>query len=458
MNPPLLLIEDMPSLQMVYEAVLRKAGFEVTSAGTAAEGFSKFREVSPDVVLLDLMLPDRSGLSLMSELLEASPNVRVIVITANGSINKAVEAMRAGAFEFLVKPFDEARLIAAIENAQAQAGLPRPPVEKDIETGRFEGFIGTSPQISEVYRKINSIRGSMATVFISGESGTGKEVCAQAVHATSTRARGPFVPLNCGAIPSDLLESEVFGHLKGSFTGAIADKIGAAGAADGGTLFLDEICEMDLNLQTKLLRFLQTSTIQPVGSVAARKVNVRIICATNRDPYEEVKAGRFREDLFYRLHVVPIHLPPLRDRGDDVIEIAEDLLKTFALEEGRAFKEIAPEVKAMFRKLPWPGNVRQLLNVLRNVVVLNEGDVVMPTMLPLEILHLSEAEGQATSPAPARVQPEMLQGLIGRPLAEIERFVIEETIAQEGGSVQRAARVLDVSPSTIYRKREAWLH
>jgi len=457
MTPPLLLIEDMPSLQMVYEAVLRKAGFAVTSAGTAEEGRAKFTAIEPDVVLLDLRLPDRCGLSLMDELLETSPNVRVIVITANGSINKAVEAMRAGAFEFLVKPFDEARLIAAIENAQAQAGLPRPQIEQDIAGNRFHGFIGSSPEIRDVYRKISSIQGSMATVFVSGESGTGKEVCAQAVHKTSTRAKGPFVPLNCGAIPSDLLESEVFGHLKGSFTGAIADKIGAAGAANGGTLFLDEICEMDLNLQTKLLRFLQTSTIQPVGSATARKVNVRIICATNRDPYEEVKAGRFREDLFYRLHVVPIHLPPLRDRGEDVIEIAEGMLKTFAVEENRAFRSLSDEVKELFRRLPWPGNVRQLLNVLRNVVVLNDGAIVLPTMLPLEILHLSENEETAPPhPIAANDTSEPLKGLIGRPLAEIERFVIEETIAQQGGSVQRAARVLDVSPSTIYRKRDAW--
>lgn len=459
MTLPLLLIEDMPSLQMVYQAVLKKAGFGVVCAGTAAEGMKKFRASRPKVVLLDLMLPDRDGLDLMREMLDMDDTVRVIVITANGSVNKAVEAMRAGAFEFLVKPFDEARLISVIENAQALARISPENSIQNIETGdRFHGFIGDSPGMRDVYHKIGSINRSMATVFISGESGTGKEVCAQAVHATSVRAQGPFVPLNCGAIPADLLESEVFGHLKGSFTGAIADKIGAAGAADGGTLFLDEICEMDMNLQTKLLRFLQTSTIQPVGSVTPRKVNVRIICATNRDPYDEVKNGRFREDLFYRLHVVPIHLPPLRDRGEDVIGIADKMLKDFAFEEDKNFREIEPDVKDLFRRLPWPGNVRQLLNVLRNVVVLNEGRVVTMTMLPLEILHLSE-EDAGFSPVTASAEVALRQEfgvLIGRSLAEIERFVIEETIARNGGSVTKAARVLDVSPSTIYRKREAW--
>jgi DNA-binding NtrC family response regulator len=459
MSAPLLLIEDMPSLQMVYEAVLRKAGFHVTSAGTAAAGLERFKSDLSQIVLLDLMLPDLCGLQLMTQLLKINPAARGIVITANGSVNKAVEAMRGGAFEFLVKPFDENRLINVIENAQAESGhLPVGAVDARIDDGQFHGFIGASPVMQEVYRKVRSISRSMATVFISGESGTGKEVCAQAVHETSTRARGPFVPLNCGAIPADLLESEVFGHLKGSFTGAIADKQGAADAADGGTLFLDEVCEMDLNLQTKLLRFLQTSTIQPVGSATARKVNVRIICATNRDPCEEVKRGRFREDLFYRLQVVPIHLAALREREEDVILIAAHMWKVFAAGEGRRFDEIDEAVKDLFRKLPWPGNVRQLLNVLRNVVVLNDAARITTTMLPMEILHLSEDE---VLPEPIAMQANRtgffgLGDMIGRPLAEIERMVIEETIAQNGGSVSRAARVLEVSPSTLYRKRETW--
>jgi len=456
MDKPVLLIEDTPSMQMVYQAILRKGGFRVETAGTAEEGLAKFRDVQPSVVLLDLMLPDRCGIELMADLFKLCPEVRVVVITANGSINKAVEAMRAGAFEFLVKPFDENRLISSVENAFADIGSgPMPPFPEIGSSEAFHGFIGSSTQMREVYSKITSISRSMATVFISGESGTGKEVCAQAIHETSTRARGPFVPLNCGAIPSDLLESEVFGHLKGSFTGAIADSVGAAGSADGGTLFLDEICEMDLNLQTKLLRFLQTSTVQPVGAVRARKVNVRIICATNRDPYEEVQKGRFREDLYYRLHVVPIHLPRLSERGEDIIEIAEKMLLKFAKEEGRKFKTLDEDVKALFRRLPWPGNVRQLLNVLRNVVVLNDAQSVTVTMLPLEFLHLGE-EIDTAPPAVSQAASALVAPLIGRPLAEIERIVIEETLKLEKGSVSRAARVLDVSPSTLYRKLESW--
>jgi DNA-binding NtrC family response regulator len=310
--------------------------------------------------------------------------------------------------------------------------------------------------MARVYAKINSVAPSMATVFITGESGTGKELCAQAIHDGSARAAGPFIPLNCGAIPPDLLESEVFGHMKGSFTGAISDKPGAAAAADGGTLFLDEICEMDIGLQTKLLRFLQTSTVQPVGSTKPRKVNVRIVCATNRDPLDAVRRGQFREDLYYRLFVVPVHMPPLRERGDDVIEIAEAALARFAAEEGRRFDGLDDEVQALFRRHPWPGNVRQLLNVIRNVVVLNPGGLVHVGMLPFELVHELERPAPLARPDANADDEPNLEGLMGRSLAEIERLVVEATIARFGGSVPKAARVLDVSPSTLYRKREAW--
>ncbi|PKP74747.1 MAG: sigma-54-dependent Fis family transcriptional regulator [Alphaproteobacteria bacterium HGW-Alphaproteobacteria-6] len=457
-QPTLLLVEDTPSLQLVYESVLRSAGHKVKSEGTAAAGLATFKALAPPVVLLDLMLPDRDGLDLMRDFLALRPETAVIVITANGSINKAVAAMRAGAHEFLVKPFDEQRFLNAIANALASVGnAPAPPATEPDPVAPPGDFIGTSAPMRDVYARIRSVARSMATVFITGESGTGKELCAQAVHDFSNRARGPFVPLNCGAIPSELLESEVFGHVKGSFTGAISDKPGAAASADGGTLFLDEICELDLNLQTKLLRFLQTSTIQPVGAARARKVNVRIVCATNRDPMAAVRRGQFREDLYYRLHVVPIHMPPLRARGDDVVTIAEAALARFSLEEDRRFQTIDPEVRTLFRALDWPGNVRQLLNVMRRVVVLNDGPVVTRAMLPIEIHHELE-RGPATpgpdpDPRPARAA---IDGLVGHTMAEIERLAVEATIARHGGSVPKAARILDVAPSTLYRKIEAW--
>ncbi|WP_309663983.1 sigma-54 dependent transcriptional regulator [Tabrizicola sp.] len=456
-----LLVEDTLSLQLVYRSVLASAGHRVTVAGTAAEGLVQFRNLQPAVVLLDLVLPDRDGLMLMQDMLALRPETCVIAITANGSVNRAVEAMRAGAHDFLVKPFDENRFLGAVQNALAER-LPRkapPAVESDANDRAVlqdgSSFIGSSDAMQRIHGTIASVARSMATVFITGESGTGKELCALAVHANSARANGPFIALNCGAIPQDLLESEVFGHMKGSFTGAISDKPGAATAADGGTLFLDEICEMAPALQTKLLRFLQTSTVQPVGAIRPRKVNVRIVCATNRDPLEAVRAGQFREDLYYRLFVVPIHMPPLRDRGQDVIEIAEAALFRFAEEEGRAFYGLDPGLRMLLPRLPWPGNVRQLLNVMRNVVVLNSGGWVTEQMLP---------PGLDAAPSPQIVAPVADQkdpplapeNLVGMSLAAAERRLIEATLSRFDGSVPKASRVLEVSPSTLYRKIEGW--
>lgn len=462
---PILIVEDTPSLSLFYTATLRKAGYAVELAQSYAEGQAAFGRIGPKVVVMDLKLPDGCGLNLMAEFLVRTPETRVVVITADGSISKAVEAMRAGAHEFLVKPFDERRLVQAVENAlragDAAAVLPSIGLTPTTPPG---AFIGTSPAMQTVYERIRSVARSMATVFITGESGTGKELCAQAVHMASPRARGPFIALNCGAIPSDLMESEVFGHVKGSFTGAISDKQGAAAAADGGTLFLDEICEMDIALQTKLLRFLQTATIQPVGATHPRKVDVRILCATNRDPREAMRQGRFREDLYYRLHVVPIHLPALRERGADVLEIAQSTLTNYAAEEGKTFVGLDDDVKELLLTHNWPGNVRQLLNTIRNVVVLNDGPNVTRAMLPTDLYRAAADEGGALDVTAAPEEPQItdshsgIRSLIGRSLAEVEQMLIEETIAQCGGSIPRAARMLDVAPSTIYRKREAWAH
>ncbi|MDE3240280.1 MAG: sigma-54-dependent Fis family transcriptional regulator [Paracoccaceae bacterium] len=456
-DAPILLIEDTASLRMVYEALLHRAGHRVESAGTAQAGLAAFRKFSPSVVLLDLMLPDRDGLDLMADMLRADPGCRIIVVTANGSINKAVEAMRIGAQEFLVKPFDEQRLLAVVDNALRNPA-PR-PLAASPGAPTLGDFVGQSPAMMSVYDKIRSVARSMATVFITGESGTGKELCAQAIHDHSARAQAPFIALNCAAIPSDLMESEVFGHLRGSFTGAVSDKIGAAAAADGGTLFLDEVCEMDLALQTKFLRFLQTSTVQPVGATRPRKVNVRIVCATNRDPLEEVSRGRFREDLYYRLHVVPIRMPPLRDRGSDIITIAEAMLMRLAAEEGRSFDGLDPQVQALFQHHRWPGNVRQLINVLRNVVVLNEGGLVSMQMLPSDLLAQAGAiaDGPPDTGRQDAPPPLSIESLVGLTLAEIEQRVIEATIAEVNGSLPAAARILGVSPSTLYRKRAGWV-
>jgi two-component system, repressor protein LuxO len=461
LNGRVLLIEDTLSLQLLYRSLLAANGCTVEVASTAAQGIEVFAATRPQVVLLDLLLPDRDGLALMQDLLLADPATRVVVITANGSINRAVDAMRAGAQDFLVKPVEEARLLLAVENAlkgRAPTPITRAPPATPIPASG--DFVGSSDAMQRVQAKIQSVAQSMATVFITGESGTGKELCALAVHRQSARASGPFIALNCGAIPQDLLESEVFGHIKGSFTGAISDKPGAAAAADGGTLFLDEVCEMVPALQTKLLRFLQTSTVQPVGATRPRKVNVRIVCATNRDPLDAVRRGHFREDLYYRLYVVPIHMPPLRDRASDTIEIAEAALTRFAAEEGRRFDGLSSEVRDLFRSHPWPGNVRQLLNVIRNIVVLNEGGFVTAAMLPDGLFDGHGPSGVAPSVELATnpAQAEVLAGLTlaGLTLAEIERRAVMDALSRHKGSVPRAARELDVASSTLYRKLAGW--
>lgn len=482
-----LLVEDTPSLSMVYKSALERASLRVEPVFSAREAQGCLRREPYKIVLLDLMLPDGNGLDILRSITANSPSTKTVVITADGSINRAVEAMRCGAFDFLVKPFDDRRLFSAVQNAisslEDEETSSQLPAEANPDDPALQGFVGSSSSMTQIYGMIRNIGKSTATVFITGESGTGKEIAAHAIHAQSNRRKGPFVPINCGAIPRDLLESEVFGHLKGSFTGAISDKVGAAAAADGGTLFLDEICEMDLALQTKLLRFLQTSMIQPVGAVEARKIDVRIVCATNRDPAAEVQAGRFREDLFYRLHVVPINMPPLRQRGDDVIEIADMLLKRFSAEEKKGFRRLSVEATDALRSYHWPGNVRQLENALRNAVVLHDGVEVTLDMLPSIVAPSPFAANAPVEPRQpgerampfslAGGRPDLkltavpaegdidgvsatLQSLVGSTLADVEREFIEVTIRECDGSIPRAARILDVSPSTLYRKREAW--
>jgi len=468
-NRRVLLVEDTISLAETYKEYLRAEPYDIVMAETGKEAYASLRERTPDVVLLDLVLPDINGLEILGHISDNEIPAPVIVITAHGSVNTAVEAMRLGAFDFLVKPFTPERLIVTLRNALERQRLISivDTYKNDLDRREYCGFIGSSLSMQAVYRIIDSVAASKATVFITGESGTGKEVCAEAIHRQSPRQDKPFIAINCGAIPKDLMESEIFGHVKGSFTGAIADRDGAAKMADGGTLFLDEICEMDQSLQTKLLRFVQTGTFQKVGSNKSEEVDIRIVCATNRDPAAEVAAGRFREDLFYRLHVVPIHLPPLSGREDDALAIAEKFLLEYANEEGKAFTGFSPEAEAVIDTYAWPGNVRQLQNVVRNIVVLNDAETVTEDMLPAPLdkaLLKGAAVGGALGPV---VQSGARGGVVAggnsgdpetdiRPLADVEREVIERAIGLCGGNIPQAAQHLGISASTIYRKRAGW--
>ena len=311
LKPIILIIEDIASLSLAYAGDLESAGFQsviVDSLASANEQIAN-HPTGFDAILLDLQLPDGDGLDWLNNNKNVVARNAIIVATADGSINRAIDAMRLGAYDFMVKPLAPARLVAAVKSAVASKAANATQVEDVkpiVQENGYAGFIGNCDPMKRIYQQIDNISRSKATIFITGESGTGKEVCADAIHQKGPRAKKPFIAINCGAIPEDLLESELFGHLKGSFTGAITDRVGAVQAANGGTLFLDEICEMELKLQVKLLRFLQTGTVQRVGATKTEDVDVRIICATNRNPQEEVRAGRFREDLYYRLAVVPL--------------------------------------------------------------------------------------------------------------------------------------------------------
>jgi two-component system repressor protein LuxO len=365
-------------------------------------------------------------------------------------VSSAVEAMRAGADDFLVKPYQPAELARRLLTRLAEpAPSIVPPVAptSSAEQPGFHHFIGDSFAMRALYEQIRRVAPSKAPVFVTGESGSGKEVCAEAIHASSTRASGPFIAINCSAIPRELMESEIFGHVKGAFTGAHEDRPGAAELAHGGTLFLDEICEMDLALQAKLLRFAQTGTVRRVGDTRMRHVDVRFVCATNREPAREIEAGRFREDLYYRLHVLPLRLPALRERAEDVTTLARAFLQRFAEEEGRHFRGFTPEAEAAIESHAWPGNVRELQNVIRRVVVLHDGEQVSAEMLALSSPHEAARD---TGPLP-RSEATCID-----PFWRQEQLIIERALAAFDGNTLKAASALEISPSTIYRKRQSW--
>ncbi|MFB9133635.1 quorum-sensing sigma-54 dependent transcriptional regulator LuxO [Vibrio olivae] len=449
-NKYLLMVEDTASVAALYRSYLMPLGIDINVVGSGREALDSLNVRTPDLILLDLRLPDMTGMDVLYQVKSEHPDVPVIFMTAHGSIDIAVEAMRYGAQDFLIKPCEADRLRVTVNNAIRKATKLKNEAD-DPGNQSYQGFIGSSHTMQAVYRIIDSAASSKASIFITGESGTGKEVCAEAVHAASKRGDKPFIAINCAAIPKDLIESELFGHVKGAFTGAATDRQGAAELADGGTLFLDELCEMDLDLQTKLLRFIQTGTFQKVGSSKMKSVDVRFVCATNRDPWKEVQEGRFREDLYYRLYVIPLHLPPLRERGEDVIEIAYSLLGFMSKEEGKNFVRLSPEVVERFIHYEWPGNVRQLQNVLRNVVVLNNGKDITIEMLPPPLNKPHEREIRVPI-----MEKEALSVHDIFPLWMTEKHAIEQAIKACEGNIPKAAGYLDVSPSTIYRKLQAW--
>ncbi|MCA1243984.1 sigma-54 dependent transcriptional regulator [Stappia stellulata] len=494
-----LLVEDTRALAETYQAYLAPQGWTVRAVETAAAAKAAFEQAAPAVVVLDVNLPDGNGLDLLRWIKARDVPCEVVVITGTASINMAVESMREGAFDFVMKPFSADRLRVTLRNAIDRQMLTNrlEALGEEMEGNRFEGMIGRSFAMQTVYRILRNAAPTNATVFITGESGTGKELCAHALHSLSRRAMGPLISINCAAIPSGMLESEIFGHSRGAFTGALSDRRGAVLSADGGTLFLDEVCEMDLDLQSKMLRVLQEKTVQRVGEDTPQPVDVRIVCATNRDPEEEVAAGRFREDLYYRLHVVPVELPPLRERDDDVLLIAREFLKMYSSEDGKRFRGFTRACEDALLAYSWPGNIRQLQNTVRRAVVLNDAEFMEADMLPLTRPQpqqslvsdaaqipsgLDAPEGPAaggaspqagalqsarsspsaevrqasaaTPVAPPNDAPAAAGGI--EPLETVIRSTIERAVALCDGNIPRAANALKVSPSTLYRRIQMW--
>lgn len=466
----ILIIEDSPSLARTYEAQLKSDAAAIEIAEDGAAGERAMGAGRPDCILLDLNLPDANGMDMLKAWRTSGITTPIVVITANGSINIAIDAMREGATDFLVKPFGADRLVTTVKNAVEKAKLER--VVKALEQSKpktqFAEFIGSSLPMQAVYRVLESAAPSNAGVFITGETGTGKELAARAVHSSSARAGRAFIAVNCGAIPKDLIESELFGHVKGAFTGATSDRAGAAELANGGTLFLDEIGEMPIDLQPKLLRFLQTGSYARVGDSRVRQTDIRIVAATNRDPWGAVRAGRLREDLYFRLNVIPVELPPLRDRGGDILALAEAFLARFGEDEQRSTLEFSDEARQTLLNHHWPGNVRELENLVRRCVVLAEGATIeasdlslnqgfAPASPPLQPVEPQGFDAEATAPASyAPTSPAAPAGSGIEPLWMVEKRTIEHAIALCHDNITEAAKKLEIAPSTIYRKREQW--
>jgi DNA-binding NtrC family response regulator len=441
-NGTVLVIDDEPVLQDVLGSLLTGDGFECLHATTAADGARVLHEEEIDVVLLDLMLPDRSGLELLPEIREFDPHLPVVVITAYSSVESAIEAMRQGAFHYVPKPFKNEEVLHLVHRAAERRALL---VENVELRSRLEGMgeiVGTSRRIEEVFELIRRAAPARSTILVVGESGTGKELVARAIHRLSPRGDGPFVPVHTSAIPADLLESTLFGHVKGAFTGAVNARKGLFEAAHNGTLFLDEVGTISLETQTKLLRVIQEREIRRVGSVESKAVDTRLVAATNTDLWQEVQGGNFREDLYYRLNVITIEMPPLRERVDDIPLLATHFLRLYCEENQREVKGFSSAAMDVLTEYPWPGNVRELENAIERAVVLCRGDTIELDALPQAVR--GDAPGlRAATEFPA-------DGVDFREsVADYQERLIREALKRSDGVQRRAAALLKLSPTTL---------
>jgi DNA-binding NtrC family response regulator len=442
----ILVVDDEEVLQDVLATLVRQAGHQAVVARSGEEGLTYLRQEPFDLVLLDLMLPGMSGIEVLRQIRHEWPDVVVVVVTAYSSIEGAIEAMRQGAFHYIPKPFKNAEVLLTIEKGLDQRRLAaenRSLRERLREHRGLDRLVGRSAAMEQVYELVRLAAPSKSNILLLGESGTGKELVAKAIHELSKRAQGPFVTVNSGSMPSDLLESNLFGHLKGAFTGAIANKKGLFEVAHGGTLFFDEIGNIPLETQAKLLRVVQEREFMRLGDVVTLAVDVRLIAATNADLDVAVRQGNFREDLFYRLNVITITLPPLRDRRDDIVPLAEYFLRRFAQDNDKPLSRFAPEALDRLLAYPWPGNVRELENVIERAVVLSGGDTLTESLLPQQVRRVGATPGEGPSlPAPGVSFREAITAF--------EKRLILRALRASGGVQKRAAEALQLKPTTLH--------
>lgn len=445
-RPTVLVIDDEPGHRLMVRAVLEDAGWQVLDASDASSGLELCGAAKRlDAVLLDMRLPDGDGMSLVPQIKALVPHLPVIMLTAYGSVGSAVEAMKIGAFDYLTKPADNEELKAVLEKARNYASLVQENLELRHVLGSDNGqprLIGSSPAMRRVLEWIEQVGPTEATVLVLGESGTGKELVVKAIHAASTRRNAPLVQVNCAALPGELLESELFGYVKGAFTGAVGNKPGRFQMAEGGTLLLDEIGDMPLALQAKLLRALQERTVEPLGALQPVRVDVRIVAATHRDLQELVAAGSFREDLYFRLNVLEIQLPSLRERLDDLPQLTRHLLHKLSLKNRKPIRDVNPAFLDALSSYSWPGNVRELENVLERALILARADTLTTDLLPQQVLQarsVSMAGDQKTSTE----QPSF---------ALAERDVLEQALRANKGHRARTAEALGISRRTLQYK------
>jgi len=442
----ILVVDDEKNAREGLKWALENNAQKVGTAANADEALEYMRAHSVDLVITDLKMPGMDGLALLKQIKAIDPGIGVIVITAHSTIETAVEAMREGAYDYQTKPvrLDELKLV--IERALKSQHLEKENerLHRAVEDRYgFQNIIGKSQAMEDVFRTVRQVAPTRATVLIQGESGTGKELIANAIHFNSPRAREPFIAVNCGALATSLLESELFGHEKGAFTGAVSARAGRFELADGGTIFLDEIAETTPEFQVKLLRVLQEQNFERVGGSQLREVDIRVIAATNKNIEEAVANGSFREDLFYRLNVVNIQMPPLRDRNEDVPMLVAAFLDEFCEQYGKKGIRLSPKTMPRLQAYDWPGNVRQLRNVIEGAVVMASGKEISPKNLP-------ESISKSDSPK------ESLSIRLGTPMAEIEHEVIRATLTHLGGNRAETARRLGIGRKTLYRKLETY--